>query len=166
VPADPGFRGRGLDLIAALAGDADLTRDRAGTTLRFRLPPTAVTAAAPPPQETAAGPTAATLRITDAHGGRCLELAGDLDLAGVEAVRPALLTELADGSPAILDLTRLGFVASIGIGLLLEAAQAPPGNDLEILLPTGGPVRRVLDLTGLTDVLRTRPLAVQAPGPP
>jgi anti-anti-sigma factor len=94
-----------------------------------------------------------TLVATDASGRRCLELAGDLDLAGVERVRAELVRELAGGIPVTLDLTRLGFIASVGLGLLLELRSEPGRADLDVLLPTSGPARRVLDLAGLTGVL-------------
>jgi anti-anti-sigma factor len=72
----------------------------------------------------------------------------------VHAVRGALLAELTDHRGLILDLTRLDFLASVGVGLLLEVvARAQEPGVLEFLLPPGGPVRRVLDMTGLTPVL-------------
>jgi anti-anti-sigma factor len=98
------------------------------------------------------GPTPATLTVTDAGARRCLELAGDLDLAGVDTVRAALLAELAADRPAVLDLTRLRYLSSVGAGLLLHAVQTA-GDDIEVVLPVGGPARRLLDLAGLTDVL-------------
>ena len=87
---------RGLQIIAALAVDVELDRDPAGTTLHFRLPPTAAPML-PTPQVPRGEPAPATLTVTDAHGRRCLELAGDLDLAGVGAVRSPLLAELGGG---------------------------------------------------------------------
>ncbi|MGY1711969.1 SpoIIE family protein phosphatase [Geodermatophilus sp. SYSU D00758] len=151
APADPGFRGRGLQMIRALAVDVDVDRRPAGTVLRFRLPPAAApTGSAARPPDVASAP--ATLAVTDAGGRRCLELAGDLDLAGVETVRAALLAELDAGRPAVLDLTRLGFVASVGVGLLLEAVQVA-GDGMEVVLPAGGPTRRLLDLAGLPGAL-------------
>jgi hypothetical protein len=52
----------------------------------------------------------------------------------------------------VLDLTGLGFLASIGAGLLLEIARSG-GDHLEMVAPPGGSARRMLDLTGLTAVL-------------
>ena len=94
-----------------------------------------------------------TLVASDASGRRCLELSGDLDLAGVDRVRADLFAELAAGIPVTLDLTRLGFVASVGLGLLLELSQDGERAGLDVLLPDSGPARRVLDLAGLTGVL-------------
>jgi anti-anti-sigma factor len=151
-PADPGFRGRGLQIIEALATDVDLDHRPNGTALRFRLPPARPQPAARQPVTATRRAEPAQLRVTDADGRRCLELVGDLDLIGVEAVRGPLLAELTAGRPVVLDLTRLGYVTSVGAGLLLEAAQTAAG-DLQILPPAAGPARRLLDLTGLTGVL-------------
>jgi anti-anti-sigma factor len=152
APADPGFRGRGLQIVGALATTVDVDRGPAGTTLRFRLPPAAVLSV-PAPRLSGGDPKPATLTVTEAGDRRCLELTGDLDLAGVDTVRTALLAELATGRPTTLDLTGLGYVTSVGAGLLLEAAQTA-GDGMEVVLPAGGPARRLLDLAGLTSILR------------
>ncbi|MGY1728743.1 SpoIIE family protein phosphatase [Geodermatophilus sp. SYSU D01062] len=149
--ADRGFRGRGLDMIAALAGGVDVLPGPGGTALRFRLAPPGPVPP-PAPGSVAAAGAPAVLRAEDEPYGRRLELAGDLDLAGVTEVRTALLAEVTDGRPLLLDLTRLGFVASVGAGLLLEAARTAGGH-LEVVLPPGGSARRLLDLTGLSEVL-------------
>jgi anti-anti-sigma factor len=99
----------------------------------------------------------ATLEVTDAQGRRCLALVGDLDLAGTTAIRELLLAELADHRPITLDLTRIGYVNSVGAGLLLEVSErAGTHGDLDVLLPATGPARRLLNLTGLASVLQPR----------
>ena len=151
-PADPGFRGRGLQIIGALATDVRLDHGSAGTELSLRMPPAPAGPATAPPRPADVAPSPATLTVTDADGRRCLELVGDLDLAGVEEVRATLFAELSSGRPTTVDLTRLEFVTSIGAGLLMQAAQLANG-DLEVVLPPGGRVRHLLDTTGLTGVL-------------
>ena len=162
-PADPGFRGRGLQIISTLASDVDLSAGAAGTTLRFVFPPTTPSPAVPRRlTQVAQVPVAqrpdeqpATLEVTDVRGGRCVALIGDLDLAGTTAIRELVLAELADPRPITVDLTRLGFVTSVGAGLLLEVAErAESHGDLDILLPATGPARRMLNLTGLDAALR------------
>jgi anti-anti-sigma factor len=160
-PADPGFRGRGLQIIFEIARDVDLAPGPNGTTLRFVFTPAApevsrrraavgqISLGQPPDEHPA------TLDITDAQGRRCLALIGDLDLAGTTAIREPVLAELADARPITVDLTRLGYVTSVGAGLLLEVAErARIHGDLDILLPATGPARRMLDLTGLASVLQ------------
>jgi len=160
-PADPGFRGRGLQIISALARDVDLSPGSGGTALRFWFAPATPSPAVSPrradmeqiPVSQRPDEQPATLDITDAQGRRCLALSGDLDLAGTVAVRELVLAELPGDRPITLDLTRLGFVTSVGAGLLLEVAErAGTQSELDVLLPATGPARRLLDLTGLTSV--------------
>ena len=86
-----------------------------------------------------------------------MRLTGDLDLAGVDAVREQLLGALAAAGPVVLDLRGLASVASSGLGLLLEAtAQRGEGSPADLLLPETGTVRRALELTGLIEALLRR----------
>jgi anti-sigma regulatory factor (Ser/Thr protein kinase)/anti-anti-sigma regulatory factor len=154
-PADAGFRGRGLQIIRGVASEVELLPGPRGTTLRFRL--RARPAAAEgvlPPVPPAASPVAgrpAAVTVSQAGDRRCVQLSGELDLAGVLAVRERLLAAVADG-PALLDLTDLDALFSVGMGLVLETLEAA-GPELEVLLPEAGPARRALDLTGLTPLL-------------
>jgi anti-anti-sigma factor len=161
-PADPGFRGRGLQIISRLAHDVDLSAGPAGSILRFAFTPTAPSRAVSRHGAAAQIPVArrpdeqpATLDVSDAPDRHCLALVGDLDLAGTTAIRELVLAELADPRPITVDLTRLGVVTSVGAGLLLEVAdRAAIHGDVDILLPVSGPARRMLDLTGLAAALR------------
>jgi anti-anti-sigma factor len=168
--ADPGYRGRGLQMINTLAADVELHHSPSGTVLRFRLLPvpspagSATDAGAPVPTAVAPPEQRPTALATSEDGGRqLLALTGDLDLAGASAVHDALLTALAGGDrPATLDLTGLGFVASVGVGLLLEAARTARAHRyLDVLLPDAGRARHALDITGLTAALQAAPA-----GPP
>ncbi|WP_409331573.1 SpoIIE family protein phosphatase [Trujillonella humicola] len=163
-PRNPGFRGRGLQIISTLARDVDLSPGLSGTALRFVLTPAAAPAAARRrrmgvavlPGMQRVGEQRATLEVTDAQGRRCLALVGDLDLAGTRAIGESVLAELADPRPTTVDLTRLDHVTSVGAGLLLEIAErASSHGDTDILLPATGPARRMLDLTGLATALRS-----------
>jgi anti-anti-sigma factor len=154
-PADPGFRGRGLRLVRELADEVRLLPGPSGTVVRFRMSPPTAAPSAPFAVQPDDGQPAAVV-VSSARNGRCVEVTGDLDLAGVVAVRDRLLAALSPGAePVTLDLTGLGSLASSGLGLLLEAARRhEAGVRLEVLLPDGGPARRLLDMTGLTSALR------------
>ncbi|WP_448628115.1 ATP-binding protein [Geodermatophilus sp. URMC 64] len=136
VPADPGFRGRGLQIIRELADAVRLQPGPHGTTVGFRVPlysaPEAAGGWAP---DRPARP--AEVRVIERGGGRCVEVAGDLDMDGVGAVREDLLREAGASGPVLLDLTGLGHLTSIGIGLLDELVRGTPG--LDVVLPGGGP---------------------------
>ncbi|HXV94222.1 MAG TPA: SpoIIE family protein phosphatase [Pseudonocardia sp.] len=162
-PADKGYRGRGLDLIRTLGSEVGIDRRDDGTEVRFALgPPTTAatssvgamtapgTASAPGP----AGPPATTLRRSADPPDRCLEVIGDLDLAGVRTVREELLADLA-GTLTTIDLRATSYLASAGVALLTEAdrtAQAGGGR-IRLLVRPGGVVRRVLALSGLDRVV-------------
>jgi anti-anti-sigma factor len=156
-PADKGFRGRGLDLIRALAGEVEIGRHEEGTLVTFRLDP-ADRDPAPlpvaPPAATPAARTPAGLTVLREGPGLRLALHGDLDLSGIDHVREPLEAALAPARPAepvVLDLTGVGYLPSAGIGMLVDLAgdARARGVVLRVERPETGPVARVLALTGL-----------------
>jgi anti-anti-sigma regulatory factor len=143
-------------MIRRLGDDVTVEGGPGGTTVRFRLrlPPRAETPGAAVDPEPPRGEPA-ELRVSRVDGARCVQVLGDLDLAGVGAVRGPLLAALAE-RPAeedtTLDLTAVAALGSVGMGLLVEVLDAAP-EPPRVLLPAAGPARRALDLTGLTPVL-------------
>jgi anti-sigma B factor antagonist len=79
-------------------------------------------------------------------------LVGDLDVSNAPRLRAHLQTVTA-GS-VVLDLTDLTFMDSSGIAVLLEAAQR--GITITLRNPSEI-VRTLVDVTGLTNVLRCEP---------
>ncbi|MEU2350666.1 SpoIIE family protein phosphatase [Modestobacter sp. NPDC049651] len=160
VPADRGFRGRGLEMIAVLTTDLDLRPGPAGgTAVHFRLPAAPVPSATPPASGPGAGDATddgADLRVDGAR----LVLTGTLDLGSVDALRPRLLAALpGDGQLVTLDLRGVGYLASAGVGLLLEttAQVRAGGGGVRVLVTPGSLPARVLDVTALSDVLGVAP---------
>jgi anti-anti-sigma factor len=157
APSDAGFRGRGIQLIRRLAEDVHIeATPGGGTTVRFRIP---VHDAAP--DESGAhrhvpSPGAPVQPAALHAGDSAVELAGELDLASVRELRAELFAALADlhGDVAV-DLRRVTYLASAGLGLLLEAAQRTrsAGNELRVLLDPDGHPARVLELAGLDALL-------------
>ena len=154
-PADPGFRGRGLQVLREL-GDGSLAVDRGpeGTVVRLAVPlPAGRTDHEDARTGEAAGP--ARVGVAQRDGTRYVALTGELDLDGVPAVRAALREALDGPEPVVLDLTGLAALSSSGLGLLLELTRPRPGRPVpSALLPENGPVRRLLDMTGLAGQLR------------
>jgi anti-anti-sigma factor len=155
-PADKGFRGRGLQLIEELGEDVEVRRVPGGTTVTFALRPGAPVRPAPsgPPADL---PEGARLATGQDDGVLRLTLSGDLDLAGTEALGPALLGHLAAAAPGSrveLDLRPTTYLASSGVALLLRARAEAAGGGLELALLTrpDGLVARVLQLSGLAPV--------------
>ena len=137
-PADPGFRGRGVEFVRHLADEVSFERGATGTTVRFRLGmPTGGA-------ERDRAPVAAAEPVA---GGRVVAVPGELDLATVEAVRAELFGRVAvlpEGGRLTLDLRPTTYLPSAGIGLLLEVLEhaRARGVDLRILTePTGLPAR-------------------------
>jgi anti-anti-sigma factor len=88
-------------------------------------------------------------------------LAGELDLAVTAVAREILEPGLTDPcAMVVVDLTELEFIGVNGIHLLYELARARPEQDSLRLLPSRhAGVNKVLDLTGVGDVI-----PVAAPG--
>jgi anti-sigma B factor antagonist len=81
-----------------------------------------------------------------------VSLSGELDLSNTERVRSQVDDALAGGSDRLVfDLSGLEFMDSSGIALLAAAAQRV--RAVEIRDPPAT-VRRLLELTGLTEILR------------
>jgi anti-anti-sigma factor len=81
--------------------------------------------------------------------------AGELDYATIERLRKPMLDALA-GAPArlVVDLTRVSFMDSAGIHVLVEAHNQATAIQASVLLVghPGGHVRRVLGICGLASL--------------
>jgi anti-anti-sigma factor len=84
-----------------------------------------------------------------------MSLDGELDLASAKAVEEGLLAA-EQGPPArvIVDLTKLDFIDSTGLRLLLQADARAREQGYELVLwPGKATVQRVFEITGALDVL-------------
>jgi anti-anti-sigma factor len=170
-PADKGHRGRGLELIAALADDVafdgpavrpDAETGMSGTRVRFRIrvprdhETSDDTARGPAPVGAAPGEPA-RLTVHDEPEGVRLAVAGELDLASAGPVGAAVRERLAvapEGATVVLDLRPTTYLASAGVGLVLQAvdAAAARGVRLTVVVAPGSPPARLLALAGLEDI--------------
>jgi anti-anti-sigma factor len=163
-PEDRGYRGRGLELISALTTDVEVVHapGTAGTTVRFRMPPAAGGPdAAPPPVPRHGSPVAddgpARLVVSDGSGEVRLQVLGELDLATTGPVRDRLFARLADlpaGATAVLDLRGTGYLASAGVGMVLQAVAraGEAGVALRVETRQGTPPARILSVAGLGEL--------------
>jgi anti-sigma B factor antagonist len=87
-------------------------------------------------------------------GAPCLALAGELDIADVPRLEQELDAAVAASTGAFLiDLTALEFLDSSGIRLLLRARALLGRADRGFaLICPFGPVRRAIELTGVSDL--------------
>jgi anti-anti-sigma factor len=94
-----------------------------------------------------------------------VELAGDLDLARVEEVRDGLLARIAATSHLRVEvvLTRLRYLSSSGIALLLDLAAATTrvAGTLTVIAEQGSAPARILELSGLDGISTGRNLEVR-----
>jgi anti-anti-sigma factor len=162
-PEDRGHRGRGLELISALGDEVDVRRtddggaDGTGTTVRFRVPAPAIPVrpAARAPRSTGVeddGPP--WVDVPEGRNGQWLAVSGAVDLSSAASLAAELRSRLAvvpPGAVVTLDLTRVSYLASAGVGLLLELSGALRERGIGVRLVTdpGSVPARVLALTGV-----------------
>jgi anti-anti-sigma factor len=95
------------------------------------------------------------MQIDHSTGGVCVvALAGELDMSTIPGVESRLFRELRNGSTMVVDLTRLSFIDSSGIGLLIKAHQSADGTGLNTVVAPGSQVDRVFGLAGIDRALR------------
>ena len=85
-----------------------------------------------------------------------ISLAGDLDPATAPQLDAAIQDAMAtDGlERLVLDLSQLTFIDSSGLRVFVTARQALTALDLELVLRSpSATVRRLLDITGLGEIL-------------
>jgi anti-anti-sigma factor len=173
-PADKGYRGRGLELISALAQDVEVVHGAAapggtGTCVRFRFLPQDGPADEPARRPSRPAVPIGTAddeheaRVVESRVGAVVQLAveGTLDIATVGTVTAAVagrLRELPRRTPVLLDLSPTSYLASAGVGMVLElrARAAELGLTLRVRTEPGSPPDRILTLAGLADELQAR----------
>ncbi|MEX2458883.1 MAG: STAS domain-containing protein [Actinomycetota bacterium] len=84
-----------------------------------------------------------------------LRVAGELDASNVTDLA-SRLEDLVAGDSITLDLTALEFIDSAGMNALITVARnLAEGSRMTMRVLPEGPVRRVIDLMGIADVLDT-----------
>lgn len=153
-PADNSHRGRGIGMIKVLSAEFGIDHGDDGTTVRFRIDPDPAVAPATPP--VVPGTVAATGVSVDESvpGVLALKLTGDLDLATIGEVRPAVLggVEATAAGDVVVDLTELRYLSSCGVALLLDVAAVTRrrGLDFTTRAHSASAPLRILELAGLT----------------
>jgi anti-sigma B factor antagonist len=91
---------------------------------------------------------------------------GRLDAAGVGEVDLKLTSQtVARRKPAIIDLTEVSFIASLGIGMLVAIARSLRSHGVGVAVVAGPHVRKILEMTNvgsLVPVVATREEALLA----
>lgn len=91
----------------------------------------------------------------DGAGGKVVAVSGELDISNISVLERALNTALADRpTKLVFDLSKLRFMDSSGIALLLKAREE--AGDVEVRQPSDI-LRRIFDSMGLLEILRVSP---------
>ena len=104
------------------------------------------------------GPQPGDFSITtdERNGAVLVTLRGELALATAPDVEDAVLGRVREGAHVILDLRGLEFMDSSGVRVIVAAHSAAQDGDGRLTIvrgAPGGPVQRVLEISGLEDVL-------------
>src|SRR5579875_1307451 len=91
--------------------------------------------------------------LTVTHDGDALvaTLAGEIDISNADQLADQLAPDLGPERRVVFDLSGVGFMDTSGLALLLDTAAAVA--DCVVRNPSSQ-VRRVIEATGLTSVLR------------
>lgn len=163
-PADPGPRGRGLQLIRSLTREVEIVPGVHGTTVTARRPLQRGAVVGRP----AAEPTVRPDRSRPAYRSQVLRgepavlaLGGVIDAGVEERLRTDLLHAARGGAVAlVVDLDRVLLLASAGVQVLHELAGP---LHLRLRAAPGTPARTVLDLAGLAAEPAERPALDHTP---
>lgn len=101
--------------------------------------------------------TGLTLRNSElANGWRCIIVEGELDLATVEDLEKAIEAVFSSNSdPLVVDLRGSSFMDSTGLKALVMAHRRfDEHGRLFAVAVSGGPVSRLIDLTGVDSSVR------------
>ncbi|MFF1612755.1 SpoIIE family protein phosphatase [Amycolatopsis sp. NPDC058278] len=152
-PAENSHRGRGIAIITALSEEIAIDHDDLGTTVRFRMgaePGTPPEAVVPVSEVMASANVTVHDTVPDVL---ILKVTGDLDLATIDEVCPAVLHHVgaAASREVVVDLTGLRYLSSCGVALLLDTAALTRrrGAVLTVRAVAGSAPLRILELAGL-----------------
>ena len=100
-------------------------------------------------------PTATVESTIDGSRASVIRISGELDLASVPGIESEIQPAVeAAPERVVFDLSGVTFMDSSGIAMLLRVAKRV--SEVEIRDPSAA-VRRIIEATGLADVLRVKP---------
>lgn len=108
----------------------------------------------------------ARVEATDLDGDRLVRVSGEIDLSNVGEVKAAIGRAVpSDASLVIVDLSETTYVDSAGIAMIFRLAERLrySRQELRLVVPKDAPIRAVLELTNLPQVI---PVQETITGPP
>lgn len=98
---------------------------------------------------------ALTVQIEDSDGGTStFALVGELDLGTIARMEGPLLEQVTQRRAVLVDLSRLSFIDSSGIGVLIQALRSANGTPVGVLIGAGSQVDRVFGIAGISEAMR------------
>lgn len=92
-----------------------------------------------------------TVTRSDEGAQVCVALAGELDLSNVERLDLALAEAIDSGKKVVIDLSRLEFLDSTGLSLIVKTLGRSDAERFSFVPSKSSGVRRLLSLTGLDE---------------
>jgi anti-sigma B factor antagonist len=91
------------------------------------------------------------VRVEDTgNGASIVALAGELDLSTIGRMQAPLFEQLSQRPAVVVDLTRLSFIDSTGIGILIKGYQmCSNGSRMHVVIGHGSQIDRVFRIAGL-----------------
>jgi anti-anti-sigma factor len=113
--------------------------------------------AAPPPPSGGSDPNKPALlsvHIEDSpDGASIVALGGELDLSTIPRMEGALVEQIRQRPAVLVDLSKLTFIDSSGIGVLIQAHRIANGTPMGVLIGPDSQVARVFGIAGVADAL-------------
>lgn len=108
--------------------------------------------------------SSASFRVEGVRGCAVVVASGEIDLSTSSALREALTTAAESSDRVVLDLTRVSFLDSTGMGVMVGALNQQRCREEEALCLVGpvAMVRRVLEITRLSDLFPIYPSVADA----
>jgi anti-sigma B factor antagonist len=103
-----------------------------------------------------------SVTVSCERGVNVAAIAGAIDISTVAALRERLFGLADDGQPLIVDLNRVTFIDSTGLGVLIGAARRADGHGVSVHAVCSRPQTR--ELLRLTGVDRRIPLSATVDG--
>jgi anti-anti-sigma factor len=110
----------------------------------------------------------AWIEAVDLEGARLVRVIGEIDLSNARMVMDSIgAALLADVSEVIVDLSGTVYLDSAGIAMLFRLAErlGYGRQELRLVVPADSPIRAVLELTNLPDVIPVQATIVETPKP-
>jgi anti-sigma B factor antagonist len=86
-------------------------------------------------------------------GASIIALSGELDMSTIPRMEAPLFEQIGQRQAVLVDLTRLTFIDSSGIGVLIQASRESNGTPLGVVVGPGTQVERVFGIAGVGEAL-------------